>query len=176
MYIYLFLILIILSLLLILILFIFKQILFDITMFFGPFFVAIDDNKLNSMIKLAKPKKKDKIIDLGAGDGKILIKIAKMGFKSEGLEINPLLVNKLDKKVSKLSLDNFINVKRMNFWKCNLSRFDLVFLYGTSYIMKGLEMKLKSELKPGARVVSNHFKFPNWLPEKELNDVYLYRK
>ena len=45
---------------------------------------------------------------------------------------------------------------------------------GKSTQSKLLEEKLRAELKPGSRVISNTFKFPNWQPEKVQN-VFVYR-
>jgi len=42
--------------------------------------------------------------------------------------------------------------------------------------MKGLEKKLQKELKPGAKVVSFTFQFPNWQPQIKENGIYIYEK
>jgi len=42
--------------------------------------------------------------------------------------------------------------------------------------MEQLEAKIRSQLKPGARVVSNTFKFPHWSAAKVEGGVYLYIK
>lgn len=69
-----------------------------------------------------------------------------------------------------------MNIQLKNFWKANLSEFNCVALYGNFHIMGRLEKKLLKELKPGARVASNHFRFPHWKPTKAKGDVYLYTK
>lgn len=63
-----------------------------------------------------------------------------------------------------------------DYWKANLKDFDYISVWGTAYMMTRLERKLLKELRPGTKVVSNHFKFPNWKYEKQENDVYLYIK
>lgn len=152
-----------------------RQLVFAVTMLHGPVFVPSADDKLQSMLKLAKPKKGEKIVDLGSGDGKVVFALAKRGYTVEGIEINPLLVSKSRKRAKELGLDQSVTFTRKSFWNVNFSEYDLLLLYGTTYIMKKLEQKLLTEMHPGARLVSNYFQFPTWKPEAELNDVRVYR-
>jgi tRNA A58 N-methylase Trm61 len=152
--------------------------LFDIlpAVSFGAVFVPIKDEKLGIMINLADPKKGDKIIDIGSGDGKILIALANKGVPSEGVEINPYLVHKSTHKIRQMSLDDLAKVSNKSFWSVDFSKYDIIFLYGMNHFMKKLEQKLLREMVPGSRVVSNYFKFPNWKPSKETEGVRLYIK
>lgn len=78
-----------------------------------------------------------------------------------------------DKK-AKLRGKAFVHWK--NFWKENVSQFDVVIVYGISYMMKKLETKLQKELKSGSRVVSNYFIFSNWEPVQKEKHILLYVK
>jgi cyclopropane fatty-acyl-phospholipid synthase-like methyltransferase len=147
-----------------------------LVIFQGPIFVRSEDDRLASMFELAKPKKGERIIDLGSGDGKILIELAKRGLKAEGVEINSALVKESERAIKKLGLEKKVKVTRASFWDFDLSGFDLVFFYGMSHVMRRMEKKLLVELKPGARVVSNYFQFPSWEPEKKLGEARLYRR
>ncbi|MBN1263063.1 MAG: methyltransferase domain-containing protein [Candidatus Pacebacteria bacterium] len=153
-----------------------KDLLFSGTIFFGPVFVPSAEDKLKLMLELAEPKPGEKIVDLGSGDGKILVELARKGYQSEGMEINPILVRRSRKNLRKLRLEQWAAVRRANFWKSDFSSYDLVFLYGMKHVMKRLEKKMLAELKPGARVVSNYFRFPDWRPEKVRDEVRLYRR
>jgi spermidine synthase len=153
------------------------QVLFMVTMLHGPVFVVSADDKLETMLKLPKLTKKSRVIDLGAGDGKVLIELVKKYDvrQAVGVEINPLLVWRSRKNIKRAGLTNKIEIKRQSFWKIDFSQYDVVFLYGTTYIMQKLEEKLKKEMKSGAQFVSNYFKLPNLKPSKSKNKVYLYR-
>jgi hypothetical protein len=48
-------------------------------------------------------------------------------------------------------------------------------VFQVDFIMGRLETKLKSELPDGARIVSHHWRFLDWPPEKMRGDMYLYR-
>lgn len=158
----------------ILLIFLGRMLSFALPMLHRAVFVPSTDDKLKIMLKLAKPRKKDKIIDLGCGDGKIIFALAKQGFNVVGVEINPFLVKKCQKKAKELKLEKSVTIVNNSFWNLNLSKYDLVFLYGTAYIMERLEKKLQKELKPGSRIISNYFQFPQWSVEKKENEVRVY--
>lgn len=159
-----------------LLLFVGHQAVFAFTMLHGPVFVPSADEKLAAMLDLPTVPKHAKIIDLGSGDGKVLIALAKK-FKThiDGVEINPILVRRSRKNIEKAGLSDQITVMSKSFWDVKLHDYDVVFLYGTSYIMKKLEQKVKVEMKPNTQFVSNFFRFPTLNPIKTKNDVHLYR-
>lgn len=129
--------------------------------------------RIETMFELLEIKSGKKLADLGSGDGRIVIEAAKHGITASGFEINPLLylISKMKLKINKAKHSK---IYCKSYWKEDLSSYDYITLYGTSHIMKGLEKKLLKELKPGAKVVSNHFRFPNLKVKKQINDVYLY--
>jgi predicted O-methyltransferase YrrM len=156
-------------------LFIGYQITFTVTMLHGPVFVPSADEKLKAMLSLPKISRSSKILDMGSGDGKVLLALAKKCRQPlTGAEINPLLVRKSRQRIKEAGLEKSISIKQQSFWDLDLGEYDIVFLYGTSYIMKKLEKKVLSEMKPGSQLVSNYFTFPNLKPVAEKNQVYLY--
>lgn len=141
----------------------------------GPVFVPSADDKLQTMFELAGIKPGARVVDLGAGDGRLVVAAAQAGAEAVGLEINPFLVLRARVKLKRAGVYGKASIEWRNFWKVDLGRYDVVFIYGTTYIMKKLEQKLRHELKPGARVVSNYFTFPNWQLRKQKNEVRLYQ-
>lgn len=131
-------------------------------------------DRIPTMLEFAKLKKKDVIVDLGSGNGTLLFAIAQKGYPITGLEIDPFAVRRSKKEAEKKRLSNLITVHRANFWRKNLSQYNVVFVYGINYIMKDLEKKLKKELRPGSRVISNRYEFPSWKPTAKKNNVLLY--
>lgn len=128
------------------------------------------------MVSLANVKPGEKAVDLGSGDGRVVIAMAKQGIEAHGYEINPLLVILSRRNIKKAGVSDKVFVHWQSFWNKNLSEFDIITVYGISYMMKKLETKLKKELKLNARVVSNYFIFSDWQPEKRENNVYVYVK
>lgn len=151
---------------------VFSIIFFSHFVFGGAPFVRTPTSHISSMISLSNPSSETCMIDLGSGMGDILFEFSKVCDIAHGLEINPLLF-----VLSKLRLSQTsAKVYRKNIWKFDVSRYDIVTLYGIPNMMQQLEYKLLNELKPGARVVSNKFPFPNWKHVRVENDVYLYTK
>lgn len=151
-------------------------------MFSGAPFVPINPVVLKRMVALLQIQPGEKAADLGSGDGRIVIELAKAGAKALGYEINPLLVLASRRTIKKaeqaLQLrSGQASIHWKNFWTEDLSSFQVITLFGMPHMMKRLQEKLHRELKPGARVVSHQFKFPDWQvaqsqPESQL---YLYR-
>ena len=142
----------------------------------GALYVPSKDNEIRAMVALAGVKAGEKAVDLGAGNGRIVMALARQGAEAHGYEINPFLVRSSKKNIKDAGLEGKAFIHLGNFWSVNFSEFDVVTVFGISHMMKRLEAKLKKELKPGARVVSNHFVFPNWPHAKKENGVRLYIK
>ncbi len=140
----------------------------------GPY-VAIPDEKLRILLSFIDIKPGLKVADLGSGDGKLLIALAKKGVHGDGFEINRWLVKKSKKIIKQQKLDDKITIYHQNFWNQDISKYNVIVVYGISYIMQRLETKCEQELLPGAIVVSNGFEFPNKYPVAEQDRVYLYQ-
>ncbi len=142
----------------------------------GPFFVPTKRSYIPHIISLLALRSGEKVADLGSGSGRVLIALAQSGAEAHGFEHNPLLVWYSRRSVRSAGLKEKAFTHRRNFWHQDLSSFDAVVVYGISYIMPRLERKLRAELRPGARVVSNAFPFPNWRPAATHKKLYLYRQ
>jgi SAM-dependent methyltransferase len=118
------------------------------------------------MLMLAALKKDDVVYDLGAGDGRVVIAAArKYGVKAVGFEIDAGLVKLAREQVKKENLHNLVEIRQQDFLTADLSGASVVTLY-LSYdgnaIVKPL---LRSQLNPGARVVSYTFDMGDWQPK-----------
>lgn len=139
-------------------------------------FVPSSPDRLEVMMELAAVKPGQKTVDLGSGDGRVVIAMAKAGAEAHGIEINPKLIAEARENIAEEELENKAFIHEMNFWDCNLGQYDIVSVYGITSIMERLEKKCLTEMKPGAKVVSNYFTFPNWTPAQFKKNVYLYKK
>jgi protein-L-isoaspartate O-methyltransferase len=144
--------------------------------FFGAIFLPSRKETVERMVKLAAVFPGERAADLGSGDGRLVIALAKLGMEAHGFEINPFLVALSRWNIRKAGLGNRAFVHWQSFWQEDFSKYDLVTVFGTTKIMENLEKKLRTELKPKARVVSNVFHFPTWPMSERSGTAYLYER
>jgi len=143
----------------------------------GAPFVPTNQKVVEAMVKLAEVKPGDKAVDLGSGDGRLVIALAQAGAEAHGYEINPLLVLWARRRIKKAGLASKAFIHLKSFWSVDLSVFNIVTFFGIPYILNKLEKKLSQELKPGARVASHAFALKSWnQPVQHQHGVYLYMK
>ena len=144
-------------------------------MLVGAPFVRTNKQARDRMFEAAQIKKGERVVDLGSGDGTLVIAAAAYGGKIIGYEINRLLVWQSRRRIRKLGLTNAV-IYRQSFWKADVSDTDVVLLFGITHIMSRLEKKLLHELPSGARVVSHVFTFPHWETVFSEDGIHVYVK
>lgn len=119
---------------------------------------------IKKMIELAEIKPEDKIIDLGSGSGRIILKIAqKYPNQITGIDNSRVLViiTKirfwLNKFFGRLKSRSY-QVNRTDFLKFDLTDYNLVFCFLTNTAMEKLRPNFE-KLPNGARIISYHFHF-----------------
>ncbi|MBI4779379.1 class I SAM-dependent methyltransferase [Candidatus Falkowbacteria bacterium] len=147
---------------------------------FAPW-VPSRSRDLKRIFKLADLKPGEIFYDLGCGDGKVALYAAKnYKVKAIGLEISlPFyLICKLRQALSGRAKIEF---KLKNLYKENLALADAVYFFSIPHALnEKFCLKLKQELKPGAKIISYAFKLPDWQPKttdrpsKKDLPVYLY--
>ena len=138
------------------------------------FFPSMRSHALR-MAELSGASYGDTAVDLGSGDGRVVIALARRGAESHGYEINPALVLLSRWNVRRAGLRGRARIHWGSFWRADLGGFDAVTVFQGSFIMKRLEKKLLGELAAGARVVSDYWAFPHWKPEATLGTLSVYR-
>lgn len=141
----------------------------------GAPFVASRPRQIAGMIDLADIKEGMRVVDLGSGDGSILIAAAQRGAIATGVEMNPFLVPYSRWRARRAGLQDRITFVRGNIKDCPIGDMDVVFLYLLPSLLAKINAKLSSELKPGARVISNGFPIANWTPILCKDGIFLYR-
>lgn len=142
----------------------------------GAPFVRSGKKKIDTMIELANIQSGDQVMDLGSGDGSILLEAAKLGACGVGIEINPFLVWYSRWKIQRAGFSDKVKIIRGDFWKQSLQNADVIFLYLWPDTLEKLQKKLIRESKSGVRIVSNGFSIKGWSPVAEQNGVFMYHK
>jgi hypothetical protein len=140
----------------------------------GAPFINSKKKSIDAMLALADVRPGVVSIDIGSGSGPVVMAFARAGARASGCEINLLLVLWSRLRIWIAGLSGNATVRWGNLWREDLSRFEIVSVYGIPFIMTDLEKKLILELKPGAKVISNSFQFPNLPIVKQVDSVYLY--
>lgn len=156
----------------------FAAVIFIMSMVFlvqGPPYVPSDNDSARQMLKMVNGYRPKRVLDMGSGDGKLVILLAKQGYQVDGVELNPWLVWRSRRAIKRAGLDGKASVRWGNFWSFDVSGYDLVTLYVIKHIMPRLEKKLSAELAPGSLVVSNYFVFPNLKPVKSTSRARAYQ-
>lgn len=131
--------------------------------------------KSEIIAELAGVEPGEQAADLGSGDGRVLIALAKRGAVAHGYEVNPILVLRSRINIERAGVSSRAFVHWQSFWRADLSRYQLVTTYQVGFIMGRLESKVMREMETGTRVVSHHWQFPHLVPERFEQDVYFYR-
>ena len=133
--------------------------------------------KVIRMLQMANVKPEDTVLDLGCGDGRVLVAAARR-FKAKaiGIEIDPLKAFWCKILITFLGLRKQVKVICGNFFKEDISVATVVFCYLLQSTNNKLEEKLIQELSPETRVVTNTFIFHSLVLVKidDATRSYLY--
>jgi SAM-dependent methyltransferase len=134
------------------------------------FFVPTWEPVVYRMLELAGVTKEDVVVDLGSGDGRIVILAAqKYGARGIGVEIDPKLVALSRQVAQEAGVGDRVTFIEGDLFTADLSRATVVTLFLSPSVNNELEPKLRRELKRGTRIVSHQFPIGRWTPDKTLH-------
>lgn len=135
----------------------------------GPY-VPTPQRVVEEMLRIAGVSRQDVVVDLGSGDGRIVITAAqKYGARGRGYDIDPQLVERSTAAARKLGLEQRVSFHGQDVLKADIGEATVVTLYLLPEMMHQLRAKLLRELKPGTRIVSHDFDFGDWKPDRTVN-------
>jgi len=130
---------------------------------------------VKQMLKLGQVSAKDTLIDLGSGDGRILIAAGRLGTKAIGYEINPFLVWKSRRLIRQAKLEKLAKVYWRSFWKADFNQATIITIYLFPNLMNRLQRRLEKKVNHPLLVVANKYPFPHLKPFKQYRQIYLYQ-
>jgi len=144
---------------------------FGFVLFSGAPYLPTLNKQVKVALKLAKLKKGDTIIELGCGDGKVLIAAAQQGLKAVGYELNPVmfLIAWFRTRVYRQQ----VKVIFGNFWHKQWPEAEAIYVFLLPRLMDQLDKKI-TQLPNQYVVISFAFKFPNRVPIVEKDGVIRY--
>jgi len=129
----------------------------------GAPYVPTKRDIVDRMLRLAHVSSDDVVYDLGSGDGRIVIAAARdYGARGVGIEIDPDLVEEARAAAREAGVADKVEFRRGDLFEADLSNATVVTLYLWPEMNNRLRPKLRGELEPGDRVVSNSFNIDGW--------------
>src|SRR5690606_25204387 len=130
----------------------------------APFVPTVEED-VELMLDVAEVRPEDYVIDLGSGDGRIVIAAARRGARAHGVEIEPDLVELSRRNAREAGVEDRATFVEGDLFEADISEASVVTLYLFPEVNIALRPKLLAELAPGTRVVSNSFDMGDWRPD-----------
>jgi len=130
-------------------------------------FVTTPEEVVERMLALAGTGPRDYVVDLGSGDGRIVIAAAKRhGARGLGVDIDSRMVEISRENARRAEVSGLALFEERDVLATDLSRATVVTIYLLPSLIDRLQPKLLDELRPGARIVSHAFAMKGWKPDR----------
>jgi SAM-dependent methyltransferase len=120
---------------------------------------------IEEMLRLANVTAQDFVMDLGSGDGRVLITAAKkFGARGIGVDLDGDLVAESIEAASAAGVADRVQFLQQDLFKTDISKATVI----TMYLLPGVMLRLRPlllDLKPGTRLVSHDFRLADWNPD-----------
>ena len=132
---------------------------------------------VDEMLRVANVGPQDFVIDLGSGDGRIVITAAtKFGARGFGVDLDEELVAQSEENARLAGVEDRVKFLRQDLFKTDLSQATVITMYLLPAVVRRLQPALL-DLKPGTRIVSHDFNFDEWKPDRKTyirKNVFLW--
>jgi SAM-dependent methyltransferase len=131
-------------------------------------FITTPDHVTMAMLEIARVGPRDRVIDLGSGDGRIVITAARrFGASGLGVEIVPDLVEQSRRNAEIAGVADRAEFRVQDLFQTDLRPYSVI----TMYLLQEINLQLRPALlglAPGTRVVSHDWDMGDWLPDRTL--------
>jgi 16S rRNA A1518/A1519 N6-dimethyltransferase RsmA/KsgA/DIM1 with predicted DNA glycosylase/AP lyase activity len=145
---------------------------FGLVLLFGAPYLPTLAPQVLAALELAELKAGDHLLELGCGDGKVLLAAAKRGASVTGYELNPLLV--VVCRIRCRYYRDKVTVKWGNFWKIDWPEADVIFVFLLPKYMEKLNNKVMQYKHKPVKLLSFAFAIKSKKPTQKLGGVYRY--
>jgi hypothetical protein len=120
---------------------------------------------VDRMLEISKVGPQDYLIDLGSGDGRIVVTAAKKyGARGFGVDLNPTRISEATENARQAGVVDKVAFYQRDLYATDLSQATVI----TMYLLPRVNLELRPrilDLKPGTRIVSHDFSMGEWKPE-----------
>jgi SAM-dependent methyltransferase len=130
-------------------------------------FVASLEPVVERMLSLAEVGARDHVVDLGCGDGRILIAAARSrGATGFGIDIDPARIREAEANARAAGVAGRVRFQVGDLFEAPIREASVVALYLLPELNLRLRPRLLAELRPGTRIVSHAFDMGDWRPDR----------
>lgn len=143
-------------------------------------YLGTPDDVVQRMLEIAEVRPSDTVMDLGSGDGRIVIAAAqRFGARGIGVDLNPENVERARYAAARADVSERVRFVRSDLFDVDLSDATVVTLYLLRHVNLQLRDRLRKGLRPGSRVVSRQYDMGDWEPCAQLGEtsekIYCWR-
>ena len=130
-------------------------------------FITTPEEIVGRMLELAGTRPDDTVLDLGSGDGRIVIAAAReFGARGLGIELDAALVEKSRANARAAGVEERVRFEQGDVLVADIARASVVTVYLLPALMGKLQSRFVAELAPGTRIVSHSFGMAGWRPDR----------
>jgi SAM-dependent methyltransferase len=141
-------------------------------------YVTTPEGVVEAMLDIAGVGPGDYVIDLGSGDGRIVIAAARRGAVGHGIDIDPERVREAEENARQAGVADRVLFLEEDLYQTDFSRATVVTMYLLTSVNLNLRPELLRTLSPGTRVVSHAFDMGEWEPDEHIlvdhRDVFFW--
>ena len=129
-------------------------------------FVPTNQATVEAMLRMANVTSNDYVIDLGSGDGRIVITAARLyGASGMGVDLDPEMVKESLANARMAGVADRVRFEQRDLFDTDIGKASVVTLYLLPEVNLKLRPRLLAHLKPGTRIVSHGFGLGDWQPD-----------
>ena len=132
-------------------------------------YVQTPMNVVERMLEIAKVNSRDYVIDLGSGDGRMVITAAKKyGARGFGVDLDRRLVERANRAAAAAGVADRAAFYERDLYKTDLTAASVMTIYLLPEVNLMVRPKLLATLKPGTRIVTHDYDMGEWQPDEQL--------
>ena len=131
-------------------------------------YVSTPQSVVDEMLEVADVGPGDYVIDLGCGDGRIVISAAQRGAYGHGVDLDPERISEARSNARRSNVSGKVMFLQEDIFDTDFTKANVITMYLLSSVNLKLRSSLQDNLEPGTRIVSHDFDMGEWKPDKHL--------